>query len=69
MQSGTSFNFKGLEMQKLNIPADKRQRVDEKNRIIFLVLMLTPGARVIKMSKMAHFFVFFAADSKTLVTA
>ena len=64
MQSGTSFNFKGLEMQKLNIPADKRQRVDEKNGIIFLVLMLTPGARVIKMSKMAHFLYFLLLTAK-----
>ena len=30
-------NFEGLEMQKWNIPTDRTQGVDEKNRIICLV--------------------------------
>ena len=48
-------NFEGPEMQKLNIPTDKTQRVDQKNGVICLVIMFTSGVMVIKMSKMAHF--------------
>ena len=45
-------------MQKLNLPTDRAQRVDEKNGIICLVIMLASGVMVIKMSKMAHFLYF-----------
>ena len=45
-------------MQKLNLPTDTAQRVDEKNGIICLVIMLASGVMVIKMSKMAHFLYF-----------
>ena len=45
-------------MQKLNLPADRAQRVDEKNGIICLVIMLASGVIVIIMSKMAHFLYF-----------
>ena len=33
-------NFEGCEMGKWNKPADRYQRVDEKNRVIYLVIML-----------------------------
>ena len=32
--------------------------------IIFLVIMFTSGVMIIKMSRKAHFFVFFADNSK-----
>ena len=60
-------NFESLEIQKWNIPTDRSQGVGDKNGVICLVTMLTPRIMVIKMSKMAHFFVFFADDSKILV--
>ena len=50
-------NFEGLEIQKWNIPTDRTQRVDEKNGVICLIIMLTHGS----------FFVFSADDSKILV--
>ena len=43
-------------MQKRNIPADRAQRVDEKNGFIYLVIMFTP--RLIKMPKMTRFLSF-----------
>ena len=55
-------NFEGLEMQTWNIPTDKAQRVDGKNGVTCLVIMFTPRAMVIKMSKMAHFSFVFSAD-------
>ena len=48
-------NFKGPEMQKLNIPTDRAQRLDEKNGIICLAIVFTPGVMVTEMSKMAQF--------------
>ena len=57
-------NFEGLEMQKWNISTDKAQRVDEKNGVICLVIMFTPGVMVIKMSKMAHFLYFLLMPAK-----
>ena len=44
----------------------KAQRVDEKNWVVFLVIMFNPEALVIKMSKMAYLLYFFADNSKTL---
>ena len=38
--------------------ADRAQRADEKNGVIYLVIMFTPRVMVIKMSKMAHFLYF-----------
>ena len=35
-------NFKVLEMQKWNIPTDRAQRVDEKNGVVCLIIMLFP---------------------------
>ena len=59
-KSKGDMNFEGLEIQKWNIPTDRTWRVDEKNGVIFLVIMFTPGVMVI--------FVFFADDNKILVT-
>ena len=36
----------------------RAQRVDEKNGVICLVVVFTPGVMVITMSKMAHFLSF-----------
>ena len=43
-------NFEGFEMQKLNIPTDRAQRVDEKNEAICLFYMFTSRVTVIRMS-------------------
>ena len=51
-------------MQKLNIPTDRAQRVDKKNRVICLVIMFAPGVMVIKMLKMAHFSYFLLMPAK-----
>ena len=42
-------NFKGFEMQNLNILADRVQRVDENNGIICLVIMFASRFIAIKM--------------------
>ena len=70
MQRGDSIelNVEGLEMQKWNIPTQRAWRINEKNGVIVLNVMFTPGVMVIKMWKIDSFFVFFADDSKTLVT-
>ena len=57
-------NFECLEMQKRKISTDRSQLVDEKNVVICLAIMLT----VIRMSKVAHFFLLSAEDSKKPVT-
>ena len=44
-------------MQKLNAPADRAQRVDEKNGVICLFMMFTHEVMVIKISKMAYIFI------------
>ena len=36
----------------------------KKIRVVFLVIMFTPGVIVFKISKNGSFFVFFAGDSK-----
>ena len=48
-------NFEGLRIQKWDIQTHRAQRVDEKNGVICLVIMLSPRVTVIKMSKMAYF--------------
>ena len=49
---------------------DRAQRVNEWNGVICFVIMFTPRVMAIKMSKwVIIFFVFFADDNKTLVTA
>ena len=49
-------NFEGLQMQKWNIPTNRARRGDDKNGVLCLVIMFTPGVMVIKMLKMAHFY-------------
>ena len=56
--------FGGLVVHRSNTPTDKVQRVDDKNEVICLVLVLTLGVLVFKMSQMALYFVFPADDSK-----
>ena len=57
-------NFEGFEMQKLNIPTDRAQRVDEKNEVICLFYMFTSRVTVIRMSQMAHFLYFLVMTAK-----
>ena len=47
---------------------DQAQREEEKNWVIYVVIMFTPRVMVIKMPKMAEFFVFSADQSKKVVT-
>ena len=61
-------NFEGLEKQEWNIPMDQAQREEEKNWVIYVVIMFTPRVMVIKMPKMAEFFVFSVDQSKKVVT-
>ena len=42
---------------EIYISTDRAQRVDEKDGVIFLVIMFISRVMVIKVSKMAHFFV------------
>ena len=61
-------NCKGLETKKWNIPTGRVQRVDEENGVICLVIMFTPRAMVIKMSKMLIFLYFLLMLAKKSVT-
>ena len=51
-------------MQKWNIPTDRTQKVDEINGDICLVIMFTPGVMVIKISKLAHFYILYWCHQK-----
>ena len=53
MQRGDpmELNFEGFEMQKWKIPTDRAQMGDEKNQVVCLVIMFTPGIMVIKCQK------------------
>ena len=51
-------SFESPEMQKWNTATVRAQRVDEKNGVMCLVVVFTPGVMVIAMSKMAHFLSF-----------
>ena len=51
--------LEGLEMQKWNMLMGRDRRIDEINAVICLVIIFSPGVKVIKMSKLAHLFVFF----------
>ena len=44
---------------------DRAQAVDLKNGVICLVIMVTPGVMVIKMSKMAYFLYFQFMTAKS----
>ena len=48
-------NSEGLEMHKRNVPTDRAERVDEKNGVTCLVIMLIPRVMDINMSKIAAF--------------
>ena len=63
MQKGDPVDLNS-EMQKWNTPTDRTQKVDEKNGVIYLVIMHTPSGGIIKMSKMAHFFNFLLMAAK-----
>ena len=56
MQNGDpmKLNSEGLEMQKLNISTDRAQRLDEKNRIIGLIIKFIPRVIFINISKSAY---------------
>ena len=60
-------NFKGLEIEKWNIPTDTAQRLDKKIGFNGLLIMFTSRVMVINMSAMA-LFVSFADNSKKSVT-
>ena len=57
--------FEGLKIQKWDIPTNRARRADEKNGIIFLVIVFTPGVMVIKMSKITHFLYFVLTTAKS----
>ena len=59
--------LEGLEMQKWNMLMGRDRRIDEINAVICLVIIFSPGVKLIKMSKLAHLFVFFADNSRKLV--
>ena len=56
-------DFEGLELQKLNIPKGRIQRIYEKNGLICLV-MFSPAFMIIKMSQMAHVLYFLLMTAK-----
>ena len=66
MHSGgpMELNFKGLGMQKWNIPTDKTKKLDEKNGAICLVIMFTLSFMFIKMLKMVYFLYFQLMTAK-----
>ena len=43
---------------------ERAQRVDEKNRVICLVIMFTARVMIIKISKTAHFLYFLLMTAK-----
>ena len=58
----TQLNFKGLGIQNRNMPAESIQIVDEKNRVICVVIILSPRVLIIKMS------IFSAGNGNKSVT-
>ena len=62
--SPIELNFKGAEMQKLNILMDRTQRADEKNEIICLVIMFTHGVMVINIVELGQFLYFLLMAAK-----
>ena len=57
-------DFKGLEIQKWNVPMYRAQRVDEENGVICPVIMFTHKVIIIEMSKMALFLHFHLMAAK-----
>ena len=60
-----AMNSEGLQKRKGTIPTVRDQRADEKNGVIYLVIMFSSGIVVIKMSEMAHFLDFLQMAAKT----
>ena len=58
----------GLKALKGNMSTDRAQRVDEKNGVICLVIVLTPTVIFFKMSRIAIFLYFLLITSKKLLT-
>ena len=56
-------NFEGFEMQKWNIPTDRAQRVDGKNKVICLVIVFTPQV-IVKCQKWLIFCIFCWCQQK-----
>ena len=61
-------NFERLKNQHLNVPTNRAQRVDEKNRFTCLVITFTSRIKVIKMSKSGSLFELFADGRKKSVS-
>ena len=59
-------NFEGLEMQKWIIPADRTQRIDEKNGVVCLVIMFTPWVTVLLCHTWLIFCIFCFMAAKYL---
>ena len=57
-------NSEGLQKRKGTIPTVRDQRADEKNGVIYLVIMFSSGIVVIKMLEMAHFLDFLQMAAK-----
>ena len=51
-------------MKKSNLTIDKAQRVDKK-RAVCVVIMLTPGVMVIKVSKKFFYFLIMLAKNQS----
>ena len=62
-EENRELNFEDFQMQKWNIPKKKAQKEDEKNEVICLIITLTSGVMVIKMSNLAHFLKQIISDS------
>ena len=61
-------NFEGLEMQnEIHQQIELKEKM-KKNDVICLVIMFISRIMIIKMSKMAHFFVLSVDDSNKAVT-
>ena len=61
-------HFEGVELQKWNITLGRTQKVDEEENRLICLFMFSAAFMVIKISKMAHFFVFSADGSIKSVT-
>ena len=62
-------DFEGLEMQKWNILTDKAQTVDERDGVIYPVVMFTLRVMVIRMLKIVHFCIFSSEQQKVWVSS
>ena len=68
MQNRPEHNAKE-EMQKWTIPTDRAWRVDQKNGVIYLIIMFASGVTVIKVSKIAQFLYFHGVPPMHYVQA